>query len=271
MPYEQYLGHASPASDLYALGATFLHLLTGRAPPEFMGPTGRLEVPPALPFGDRLREVLTRMLAPSPADRFQSAREARAALLGAVPSRSGALVPGRTETAVVEGGDTDSSAIPRYRENRIELAPAPREIRGETRRLFREVTYGPLALMSTAERGRGGIGIIDWLFLAFFSVVTAGILPAIFVSLYFARRRRFRPFLKRGLQADARVIDKADEKTAFDEKLTRVRYEFVVDGHRHRGSDQVLPAIAELWDPGERIQILYLPDEDYDSVIISTS
>lgn len=30
MPYEQYMGQASPASDLYALAATFLHLITGR-------------------------------------------------------------------------------------------------------------------------------------------------------------------------------------------------------------------------------------------------
>ena len=28
---------------------------------------------------------------------------------------------------------------------------------------------------------------------------------------------------------------------------------------RHRGSDQVLPAIAERWDPGDSIQVLYLP------------
>ncbi len=69
----------------------------------------------------------------------------------------------------------------------------------------------------------------------------------------------------------ARVLDKQDEKIGFDEKLTRVRYEFEVDGRRRRGSDQVLPAIGEHWDPGDLIQILYLPDRDFDSVIISTS
>ena len=92
MPYEQYMGQASPASDLFALGATFLHLLTGRAPPEFMGSAGRLEVPTGLPFGEPLRSVLVRLLAPAPADRFQSAREARATLLGAAYEKSGALV-----------------------------------------------------------------------------------------------------------------------------------------------------------------------------------
>ncbi len=265
MPYEQYMGQASPSSDLFALGATFLHLLTGRAPPEFMGSTGRLEVPGGLPFGEPLRSVLVRLLAPAPADRFQSAREARASLLGAAYERSTALVAVNDHTAVATG------SAPRYRRPPPVLAPTPRALKGDTLRLYEAVTYDPLMLISTSERGKSRAGLMDWMLFAFFSVVTIGILPGIFVSIWLGRRRRYKPFLQHGLPAQARVIDKVDEKTAFDEKLTRVRYEFEVDGHRHRGSDQVLPAIAELWDPGDVIQVLYLPEEDYDSVIISTS
>jgi hypothetical protein len=69
----------------------------------------------------------------------------------------------------------------------------------------------------------------------------------------------------------ARVLDRQDEKTAFDEKLARVRYEFEADGSRHRGSDQVLPAVADNWDPGDPIHILYRPERGYDSIIVSTS
>ncbi|HJR36687.1 MAG TPA: hypothetical protein VJ817_17155, partial [Gemmatimonadales bacterium] len=126
-------------------------------------------------------------------------------------------------------------------------------------------------LMNTQARGREAPGVVDLVMLAFFSLITAGILPAIFFSLYFSRRRRYRRFVRHGLPAIARVLDKQDEKIGFDEKLTRVRYEFEVDGRRRRGSDQVLPAIGEHWDPGDLIQILYLPDRDFDSVIISTS
>ncbi|MGQ0702686.1 MAG: serine/threonine protein kinase [Gemmatimonadales bacterium] len=272
MPYEQYMGQASPASDLYALGATLLHLVTGRAPPDFMGEAGRLEVPAGLP--EPLRAVLVRMLAPAPADRFQSAREVRAALLGVAvqQAKRGALVPGESESAALATRDTETGVpVPRYRSQPLELAPPPRELRGETRRLYKEVCYSPLMLMTTSERGKGSAGVLDWFFLVFFSVITAGILPAIFVSFYAGRRRRYKPFLIRGLPAEARVLDMTQEKTAFDEKLTRVRYEFEADGMRHRGSDQVLPAIAERWDPGDTIQILYLPEQDYDSVIISTS
>lgn len=265
MPYEQYMGQASPASDLYALGATFLHLLTGRAPPEFMTTAGRLDVPAGLPFGEQLRGALVRMLAPAAADHFQSAREARAALLTAQSGggASIALTPPATPA--------DTGLAPRFRGQSVELDPTPRLMQGETAKLYKEVIYSPTMLMTTSERGRGGAGLLDIAFLVFVSVITAGILPAIFISLYLARKRRYKPFLINGLPAQARVLDMTQEKTAFDEKLTRVRYEFEADGRRHRGSDQILPAIAERWDPGDSIQVLYLPDSDYDSVIISTS
>src|SRR6185503_314055 len=58
MPYEQYMGQASPASDLYALGATLLHLITGRGPSEFATRDGAVEVPADLPGGPVLRNVV---------------------------------------------------------------------------------------------------------------------------------------------------------------------------------------------------------------------
>jgi hypothetical protein len=61
------------------------------------------------------------------------------------------------------------------------------------------------------------------------------------------------------------------EDVAFEVKLTRVKYEFEVDGRQFRDTDQVLTWIADRWDRGTPIQILYMPDQDYDSVIVSTS
>jgi serine/threonine protein kinase len=82
MPYEQYMGQATPASDLFATAATFLHLLTGRPPKDFMNDDGRIQVPEMLPGEPRLRIVIARLLRPSPAERFASAREVRDALVG---------------------------------------------------------------------------------------------------------------------------------------------------------------------------------------------
>lgn len=262
MPYEQYMGQASPASDLYALGATFLHLLTGRPPPEFMTTAGRLEVPANLPCGEPMRGVLVRLLSPAQADRFQSARDVKGAMFGqslAVVPVGPAPMPAESEVGFARPTRADP----------IELGPAPRT-REETAELLNTVAYTPWELMDTTSRG-GDRGATDVIFFLFFSVLTVGILPAVFWGMARARRRRLKPFFIDGLQATARVRDMVTEKTAFDEKITRVRYEFEVDGRRHRGSDQVLPAIAERWDPGDPIQILYLPERDCDSVIISRS
>src|SRR5262249_50605727 len=97
MPYEQYMGQASPASDLYALAATLLHVITGRGPAEFASGDGVVEVPNDLPGGGVLRGVLAKLLKSSASARYQSAREVREALLAPVlgaseAPRSAALV-----------------------------------------------------------------------------------------------------------------------------------------------------------------------------------
>ncbi|MBD2176314.1 serine/threonine protein kinase [Pseudanabaena sp. FACHB-1998] len=76
-PMEQYGGRAVPASDLYALGATAIHLLTGTSPAE-LPQDDELNIQ----FRDRsgaspqLLDWVQKMTAPSPKRRFASAREA---------------------------------------------------------------------------------------------------------------------------------------------------------------------------------------------------
>jgi len=77
---EQFRGEAEPASDIYALGATALFLLTCRSPDEL--PQKRLKID----FRDRLHisppfaDCLEKMLEPAIEDRCQSATEAIALL-----------------------------------------------------------------------------------------------------------------------------------------------------------------------------------------------
>lgn len=84
-PPEQYRGQTEPGSDLYALGATLHHLLTGRdpnlqAPFDFPDP-GSL-VPD---LNQQLSQLIIRMLAHAPADRPASAEAVRDALTAAFP------------------------------------------------------------------------------------------------------------------------------------------------------------------------------------------
>jgi hypothetical protein len=86
-----------------------------------------------------------------------------------------------------------------------------------------------------------------------------------------ARRRRLRHFLREGRPGVAEVLSIRMEPTAFAQELARVSYQFEADGLLHRDSDTALPGIADRWQPGDRVQILYLPHENYDSVIVSSS
>jgi serine/threonine protein kinase len=259
MPYEQYMGQATPSSDLYATAATFLHLLTGRAPREFMTDEGRIEVPESLPGEQRLRPVIARLLRPSPAERFASARDVRNALVGAPESR-----------AVVKRGATSGlQKLSKTVELVHALPPAPRELSGDTKKLMQDSTFDTVRVMTASTKSLEDWGVFDVVTLVFFSVITAGIMPLIFFSIANARRRRMKRFFRDGHPGVAEISRIELETTAFDEKLARVSYQFQVDGEPHRDSDVVLPTIADRLQPGDRVPILYLPDRDYDSVIVA--
>jgi serine/threonine protein kinase len=104
MPPEQLAGQVDLTCDLYALGATALHLITRTAPWEFMdGPELRL---PPLKSAKVARALLKRMLAPRRAQRFSSAREA---LLALRRLRAGGLRPPRA--AIVGAGVAALTAL----------------------------------------------------------------------------------------------------------------------------------------------------------------
>ena len=260
MPYEQYMGQATPASDLFATAATFLHLLTGRPPRDFMNDEGRIQVPSTLPGEPRLRGVIERLLRPSPQERFASARDVRNALVGS--------------TAVVAGAA--KSTLTLYKTTPVmnavlALPAAPRRIEGETKDLMKDATPTTMRLLYASEKSTAAEdwGLFDLAALAFFSVITAGILPITYISMARTRRRRMRRFFRDGIPAIAQVTKSEIQGLPFDEKIARVSYEFEVNGQMIRDSDQVLPAIADRWRPGDHIPILYIPDREYDSVIVA--
>jgi serine/threonine protein kinase len=110
----------SPQSDIYALGATLYHLLTGVKPPDALARATALvsarpnplkpanEINPAV--GLELAEILTRAMAQNPDERYASATEFREALrqIGRVdPSEVEYVVQhSEIDATVVETGET---------------------------------------------------------------------------------------------------------------------------------------------------------------------
>ena len=80
---EQAQGHPTIQSDLYAVGASLLFLLSGKSPRLFYqtnGGTSTLHLGEAYPFTASIRTVIERAMAPQPQERYATARELAIAL-----------------------------------------------------------------------------------------------------------------------------------------------------------------------------------------------
>jgi len=251
MPFEQYMGQASPASDLYALGATLLHVITGRGPSEFATSDGVVAVPADLPGGPVLRDVLVRLLAPSASARYQSAPQVRDALL--------APALGATEAP-------RSAALVRVQS--LALAPGPRRIEGELKTRFDQVVISPMHMLYSGHRPSQPLSGTQKLLAVLLGVVMLGIVPLIYGIWHVSRKARARVFFERGIPATGRLLQ-VQINTSYE--WLEVTYEFTLDGVTHRGADTMFPAVARLWQAGDEVELLVLPDREFDSIIVSST
>jgi len=79
-PPEQFRGQAVPASDLYGLGTTLIHLVTGQHPADLPEQDLRIQFEPTTSLSPSLKRWLRQMTEPSPKRRFGSSQEALHAL-----------------------------------------------------------------------------------------------------------------------------------------------------------------------------------------------
>ena len=80
VPMEQFGGRAVPASDLYALGATLIHLLTGTAPSDLPQQDSRLQFADRVSLERGFVNWIGKLVEPNLAERLSNAREALDAL-----------------------------------------------------------------------------------------------------------------------------------------------------------------------------------------------
>lgn len=85
-PMEQFSGRAVPASDLYALGVTLIHLLTGIAPVDLPQQNLRICFEEQVTLSPRVVNWLKTLTEPAPEQRFKSAAQALSALESALTS-----------------------------------------------------------------------------------------------------------------------------------------------------------------------------------------
>ncbi len=96
VPNEQLVGRAQPASDLYALGATLVFLLSRRPPSELPVEHMRVQFRQAVNVSDGFAEFLEKLLDPNPKKRPQSVFEAQG-MLDTVGSKLPVRWSGSTE------------------------------------------------------------------------------------------------------------------------------------------------------------------------------
>ncbi len=118
MAPEQFRGVATPATDLYAVGAMAVGLLSRQDVVDLVGADHRLDWAGAVHAAPGLVALIERLLADDPADRPQSAREVRAALaavdLDAAPSATPAKRPA-ADLAVGLRPDLPPAAVSRLK------------------------------------------------------------------------------------------------------------------------------------------------------------
>jgi serine/threonine protein kinase len=110
-PPEQMSGHAaSPSCDLYALAATVLYLLTGRYSADFYTPRSGEWNLDGINISIGLKQILIKMLAHRPIDRYQTVAEVNRAI-AALPPMIAARIP-------IDPNDLDDISINPPKQNR---------------------------------------------------------------------------------------------------------------------------------------------------------
>jgi serine/threonine protein kinase len=149
-PIEQFGGRAVPASDLYALGATLIHLLTGVAPADLPQQDFRIQFSDRLTLNPHFCHWLDTLIEPDLKRRFSTAQQALESLEG-----DRINTPKLHQSSVSEVAASYNEKLDRPQNTRIEIHRSsdnlfiqiPVKLKGRKEGQFRYVLYVLYALI----------------------------------------------------------------------------------------------------------------------------
>lgn len=251
------MGRVSPQSDLYALGATLLYVVTGREPTDFDFDAGRLSVPEAIELRPSLRRAIDAMLAPAPRDRPRTAKEVRGILLGVeapAAASSRALVHVRRGgPPAVMGGDA-----PRW----IDVGPPPRDPHGELADVYRNL----IEPLDDTRESTGLMRVLGRSLYVVLGVFTLGVVPAVYYAHVRKRRRRYDPVFRNGVRVDGTIV--SVEGSEQYNMYATIGYEYEVQGQVFRAFIDYPVKLKRYWTIGDRVAVLHDPDDPVLSCVV---
>lgn len=298
MAPEQFSGHASPASDLYALGVTGAVLLSRREPHELLDTTNELCWQEAVAASPAVEGLLAELLERDPDDRAHDASEVavrlRALQAGQPdPSPRGSASAGRPERgAVGHGAAVVALQPPRApgtparagaRSSSLVWAdppPAPRPVSFTTLRHQKPGASFGLLFGSIFGGVGGGLGL-TFLILGFviglplfaligglFTLLFGGIGGAFFVSGV-RTLTRARRLWQRGATTQGELLGASLDGSlrVNGRNPVALEYAYTVDGRRYSGSSRSWQRHMVQAPAGAPVSVLYDPNQPAESLL----
>ncbi|HEX9067658.1 MAG TPA: protein kinase [Ktedonobacterales bacterium] len=162
-PLEQYASHSEPRSDLYALGATLYHLMTGRVPESAPTRTGGKPLTSmrahyaAIP--ENVQRVVERAMTLDLSSRYASAEEMRDALEGLFPTPTVFTRPAQDAGTSTDAPATPSQSAPVEKDHASASTGAPVNgvpATGDSNPMVPAATTPPPVSAPPSRSGRSG-------------------------------------------------------------------------------------------------------------------
>jgi hypothetical protein len=263
MPPEQFVGQSGPRSDLYSLGATLLHLVTGRPPSDFPFDAGRIEVPANLPIDASLGRLIEALLRPAPRDRPRTAEAARLMLADTRRETSTSLAAPRVMAPAPPATAPRYSLMGAGGEPRfVNMGEPPRDPDGRFRDVYRNLMH-PLF---PARRAWSAAEHVIWLGLAgTAAIATVGGVPALYGWGLRKRLRKYDDLFRHGLFALGTIRSTAAQGALF---YATIKYEFEAGGIHYVGYAQYAREMTRYWSAADTVAVLYAPEDPSRSCIV---